>query len=150
MKKNILTILAISFGVFSFVSGCSTPKTYQLPAQDQYQDYKIIDSVDKDTIFAKVDPQEKIAVVFRDISTTSYSFLEPRFNNSMVRFEGKSRCCSPDGQNFGNTGLVVYKFSFIGKGNTTINMVARQKGLSPTANSFETDHLYTVNVQVKD
>lgn len=151
--KKIIALCLFSTSIFSSVlTGCSsTPKTYILPTQDQFQGYKIIDGVDKDTVFSKISlsDNEKIAVVVRDIATTSYSFIEPRFMNSMVKFEGKSKCCEPTSVLMGNTGLAVYKFSFIGKGNTTINVIARQKGLSPTANSFDTDRVFTINVQVE-
>lgn len=148
MKKNIVKFCLATVFVFPFFMSCSTPKSYILPKAEQYQGYKIIDGVDKDTVFAKIKTDEKIAVVLRDISTTSYSFIEPRYNNSMVQYDGKSQCCGPEGPIVGNTGLVVYKFSFIGKGKTTIKLIARQKGLSVTANSFETDHVYGVNVEV--
>ena len=149
MKRNFLALCAVSIGLLSVVSSCSTPKNYVLPTQDQYQGYKIIDGVDKDTVFAKIETDDKIAVVLRDITTTSYSFIEPRYNNSMVHFDGKSQCCGPDSPLKGNTGLVVYKFSFIGKGTTAINIIARQKGLSVTAATFETDHVYNINAEVK-
>lgn len=149
MKRNIIALCAASLGLFSVISACSTPKTYILPSDNQYQGYKIIDAVDKDTVFEKVETGDKIAVVLRDIATTSYSFIEPRYNNSMVRYEGKSQCCRPENALMGNSGLVVYKFSFIGKGTTAIHMIARQKGLSVTSQNFETDHVYSVNVEVK-
>ncbi len=151
MKKKILTFCAVSVTLFSILTGCTSSKNYVLPAQAEYQGYKIIDAVDKDTVFTKVSlsDQEKIAVVMRDIATTSYSFIEPRYMNSMVHYDGKSQCCSGEASRIGNSGLVVYKFSFIGKGATTINIIARQKGLSVTTNNFETDHVYTVNVDIK-
>jgi hypothetical protein len=148
MKKMLLAFLSSSLMCFGLIS-CSTPKSYVLPEKDQYQGYKIIDSVDKDTISVKIDKEDKIAVVLRDISTTSYSYLEPRFNNSMVRFDGKSQCCQPQNGLVGNSGLIVYKFSFIGKGTTSINIIARQKGLSTTANGFDTDHIYQTTAEVK-
>lgn len=147
--KKTLVGFSLALGSVTFLSACSSSKTYNLPTEDQYQGYKIIDGVDKDTVFAKIKTEDKIAVVLRDISTTSYSFIEPRYNNSMAHFDGKSQCCGPDSPLMGNTGLIVYKFSFIGKGKTTINIVARQKGLSATANSFETDHVYSVNAEVE-
>ncbi|MES2614482.1 MAG: hypothetical protein V4591_03605 [Bdellovibrionota bacterium] len=149
MKKKLIALCAASVGTMLLTSGCSTPKNYALPSQDQYQGYKIIDGVDKNVLFAKINTEDKIAVVLRDIGTTSYSFIEPRYNNSMVHFDGKSQCCGPDSPIMGNSGLVVYNFSFIGKGTTAINIISRQKGLSPTAASFETDHVYVINAEVK-
>ena len=148
--KKILSIATLYFATPFILAGCaSSSKTYVFPDKDDYQGYKIIDGVDKDTVFAKVETEDKIAVVLRDIATTSYSFIEPRYNNSMVHFDGKSQCCGPDSPLMGASGLIVYKFSFIGKGTTAINIIARQKGLSVTASSFETDHVVTVNAEVK-
>jgi hypothetical protein len=152
MKRKILALCTLSISICSLVFGCSsTPKTYVLPTKDQYQGYKIIDAVDKNTVFTKVnlDDNEKLAVVMRDISTTAYSFIEPRYMNSMVHYDGKSQCCLSAGSLIGTSGLIVYKFSFIGKGNTAIKIIARQKGLSTTVDSFETDHLVTINVESK-
>jgi hypothetical protein len=86
--KKILSIAALCFATPFILSGCSsTSKTYDLPDKDDYQGYKIIDGVDKDTVSVKIDKNEKIAVVIRDISTTAYSYLEPRYTNAMVTYE---------------------------------------------------------------
>ena len=148
MIKKLLPLCSLAIGISFVTSSCSSSKSNNLPSQEQYEGYKIIDSVDRDTVNVKIDKEEKIAVVFRDISTTAYSFLEPRYNNSMVRFDAKSNCCNSDPQMMGNSGKIVYKFSFIGKGDTTINLVARHKGLSPTTKSFDDDRVYTINVHV--
>lgn len=149
INKNLFAVSLSSVCILSAFLSCTSSKNYTLPKQEQYQGYKILDGVDKDTLAVKLETNEKIAVVLRDITTTSYSFIEPRYNNSMVRYDGKSQCCGPNSPMMGNSGLIVYKFSFIGKGNTTINLVSRQKGLSVTAASFETDHLVTVNATVE-
>ena len=149
MKKSLLFLCASSITFASFFSGCTSKKPSYMPSKDEYPGYTLIDSVDKDTTAAEVEKDGKVAIVFRDISTTSYSFLEPHYSNSMVHYDGKSNCCAPQNGLVGNSGMIVYKFSFIGKGNTTINLVARQKGLSATANSFDTDHVYTTTVHVK-
>ncbi len=133
-------------------TGCSSvPKTYSLPVDSEFLGFRIVDAVDKDTVFLKtaLDDHEHIAVFMRDISTTAYSYIEPRYMNSMVKFEGSQRCCRMKENVPGNTGLVVYKFSFIGRGETTIHMIARHKGLSPTANSFDSDHESMIEIQVK-
>ena len=150
MRKKYFTciVLCLFASSVTLVSGCSTPKTYQLPAQEEFQGYTIIDGVDKQSISVDVDKDEKIAIAVRDITTTSYSYLEPRYMNSMVNYEGKSQCCLPTSILMGNSGLTVYKFSFIGKGKTTIKLVARQKGLSTVANNFDNDHVINVLVDV--
>lgn len=136
-------------GTGNWVSCSSIPKTYQLPYQDQFEGYKIIDGVDKQAVKVNVSQDEKVAVVLRDIATTSYSFLEPRYMNSMVNYDGKSACCNPNSPLMGNSGLVVYKFSFIGVGNTTVHIISRQKGLSPTADQFDTDHQVTIQIHIE-
>lgn len=149
--KKILTIASL-FALSSFVfDGCSSSsRTYLLPEKEDYQGFKIIDGVDKNTLFVKVDREEKIAVVIRDIATTSYSYLEPRYMNSMVSYEGRGNCCMPTSQGMlvGSSGNLVYKFAFLGKGNTTIKIIARHKGESVTANKLEDDIEFTINVEV--
>ena len=121
--KKILSIATLSFyASFVFTSCSSTPKTYTLPSKEEFQGYKIIDGVDKDSISVNADQDEKIAVVIRDIATTAYNYLEPRYMNSMVNYNGKGSCCLPTSIMMGNSGNVVYKFSFIGKGKTTIKI----------------------------
>lgn len=149
LKKNFLQFLFMVAPLGLLSAGCtSTPRTYVLPSKSDYQGYKIIDAVDKDTVSVEVDKDERIAVVVRDIITTSYSYLEPRYMNSMVKYEGRSQCCRPSTMMPGASGLVVYKFSFIGKGDTRIELISRQKGLSTTAAGFDTDHMVSVNVKV--
>ncbi len=150
--KSLLTASLCALGIFS-MAGCSSSKNYTLPPKSDYQGYRIIDGVDKDTIFAQVnlDDNDKIAVAVRDIATTAYSYLEPRYMNSMVTYDGRSKCCESFSSQglMGGAGLVVYKFSFIGRGTTQIHLVARHKGLSAIANEFDTDHVVTINVNVK-
>ena len=144
---GLLGVAALCSAVFT---GCSSSgKNYTLPEGDEYQGYKIIDGVDKNSLREEVSTGDKLAVVVRDIATTAYSYLPPRFNNSMVDFEGLVRCCTSTSPVMGNSGLSVYRFKFIGKGNTTIRLVARQKGLSPTANHFDTDNIVELNVKVE-
>jgi len=152
-KRNVLVssaaLSALSFFSVGFLQGCaSTPKTYEMPSKNDYQGYKLIDAVDKDTVALSIDTEDKIAIVVRDIGTTSYSYLEPRYSNSMATYEGSSQCCAPTERLMGNSGLLVYKFSFTGKGNMTINLVARHKGLSTTAKSFDGDKTTSVNLKV--
>ena len=150
MRKKLKAIIAFSSTLMLGLTACSsTPKNYELPSSDQFQGYTILDSVERDTVSATVKNNEKIAVALRDIVTTSYSFIEPRYSNSMVHYDGASNCCHPNTHLIGNSGLAVYKFSFIGKGQTTIHIIARQKGLSAVANHFETDHDYEINVNVE-
>ena len=135
------------------LNSCSSSREsthgYQLPNKEDFEGYQIIDGVDKYTITQDVSKTEKFAVVVRDISTTSYSYLEPRYMNSMTTYEGKTNCCRPEGALLGNSGLLVYKFSFIGKGETTVKLIARQKGLSVTAKEFESDKPFIMNFKVK-
>ncbi len=147
--KKILCIATLCFATPFISAGCaSSSKTYDLPDKDDYQGYKIIDGVDKDTVSVKVDKDEKIAVVIRDISTTAYSYLEPRYANAMVTYEGKGKCCEPTSILMGASGNLVYKFSFIGKGKTTIKIIARHKGQLITANSLDDDKEFSINVNV--
>lgn len=149
LKRTLLQFLFVAVPLSIFSNSCSsTPKTYVLPSNSDYQGYQIIDAVEKDTVAVELDKGERIAVVVRDITTTSYSYLEPRYMNSMVKYEGRSQCCRTNSLLIGNTGLAVYKFSFIGKGDTRIELISRQKGLSTTVTGFDTDHLISVNVKV--
>jgi hypothetical protein len=150
MKSSLLKGLLLSSFALSTVTACkSAPKTYELPKDEDYPGYTIIDGVGKDTIDAEATGNDKIAVVLRDISTTSYSFIEPRYSNSIVSYDGVSHCCRTNLSLVGNSGLIVYKFSFIGKGNTVIHIIARQKGLSATPKAFETDRDISIHVKVK-
>jgi hypothetical protein len=151
--KKIISILAVSSLLPAFVSCKAAPPPppatpSNLPSADLYPGYKIIDSVDKDTAETTIKSGEKIAIVLRDNSTTAYSFIEPRYNNSMVHFDGKSNCCLANPKLIGSSGMAVYKFSFIGLGKTNIQIIARHKGLSSTAESFDTDLTYATNVEV--
>lgn len=151
MFKTFVSLFLTSFLSLGFLNSCSsTPKTYELPAQNQFPGYKIIDGVDRDSLDIKIDRDKKIAVVVRDIGTTSYSYLEPRYNNSIVTYEGLSRCCRPTSMLMGNSGLAVYKFSFIGLGKTKIELVSRQKGLSTVASHFDTDNVVRIDLNIKD
>jgi len=153
MKLKNAFVYCISVLGLVTMGGCASNKTYNLPADREFQGYTIIDAVDKDTVFVKVNSKEneKIAVAVRDIATTAYSYLEPKYMNSMATYEGKTKCCASYSNQglVGGAGLVVYKFSFIGKGETTISLVARHKGLSVTPSEFETDHVTTLQVNVK-
>jgi hypothetical protein len=147
--KKILSIATLCFAAPFILAGCtSSSKNYVLPDKNDYQGYKIIDGVDKDTVTVDADKGDKIAVVIRDISTTAYSHLEPRYNNAMVTYEGKSKCCEPTSILMGASGNTVYKFSFIGKGKTTIKIIARHKGELITANSLDDDKEFSINVNV--
>lgn len=147
--RTIFALAGLCFTSAILFSSCtSTSKTYVLPSEEDFQGYEIIDAVDKDTVSLEVDQDDKIAVVIRDIGTTSYSYLEPRYMNSMVKFEGKSNCCKPTSITMGASGNLVYKFSFIGKGKTVIKIIARHKGKLNTANSFDDDKEFTINVNV--
>lgn len=147
--KKLFTFAGLCFSATLLFSSCSTTsKTYVLPNEEDFQGYEIIDGVDKDTVSLEVDQDDKIAVVIRDIATTSYNYLEPRYMNSMVKFEGKSNCCKPTSVTMGASGNLVYKFSFIGKGKTVIKIIARHKGKLITANSFDDDKEFTINVNV--
>ncbi|WGL58532.1 hypothetical protein QEJ31_08260 [Pigmentibacter sp. JX0631] len=147
--KKLFTLTGLCFSTALLFSSCSsTSKTYVLPNEEDYQGYEIIDAVDKDTVSLKVDQDDKIAVVIRDISTTSYNYLDPRYMNSMVKFEGKSNCCKPTSITMGASGNLVYKFSFIGKGKTVIKIIARHKGKLITANSFDDDKEFSINLEV--
>lgn len=147
--KKILSIATLCFATPFVLAGCaSSSKNYVLPDKNDYQGYKIIDGVDKDTVSVNVDQDEKIAVVIRDISTTSYNYLEPRYMNAMVTYEGKGNCCAPTSILMGASGNLVYKFSFIGKGKTTIKIIARHKGQLITANSFDNDKVFSINVNI--
>ncbi|RDB37263.1 hypothetical protein [Spirobacillus cienkowskii] len=146
-------LLGIFYAIGSFMVGCSTSsrsieENNNLPSQNEIQGYKIISGLNKDSVSIEVDKDDKIAVVLKDITTTSYNYLEPRFSGSMVKFDGKNKCCMPKGVALGNSGNVVYKFSFIGEGKTTITIVARQKSESPTAKSLENDKTFTINVDI--
>ncbi|BBH51777.1 hypothetical protein [Fluviispira sanaruensis] len=153
MKKYI-TMASILLSAPFALSGCiSSSNNPNMPPNDEIKRYKIngylvVDGVDKDTVAVSIDKDEKIALVVRDISTTAYSYLEPSFNNAFVNYEGKTSCCTPKNGLIGASGSVVYKFAFIGKGKTAIKIVARQKGLLTTANSFETDKEFILNVEV--
>jgi hypothetical protein len=147
--KRILSIATICLATPFILAGCSSSsKTYVLPNEDDYQGYDIIDGVDKDTVSVEVDKDDKIAVVIRDISTTSYNYLEPRYMNSMVKFDGKGSCCKPTSITMGASGNLVYKFSFIGKGKTVIKIIARHKGKLITANIFDDDKEFSINVNI--
>jgi hypothetical protein len=149
LMKKLFSIATLCFSAPFFLAGCSSsPKTYNLPNKEDYQGYKIIDGVDKDTVAVKVGKGDKIAVVIRDISTTAYNHLEPRYNNAMVTFEGKGKCCEPTSILMGASGNLVYKFSFVGKGKTTIKIIARHKGELITANSLDDDKEFSINVNV--
>ena len=147
--KKILSIASICFTAPFILAGCaSSSKNYVLPNKDDYQGYKIIDGVDKDTVSVNVDKGDKIAVVIRDISTTAYNYLDPRYTNAMVTYEGKGKCCEPTSILMGASGNLVYKFSFVGKGKTTIKIIARHKGELVTASSLENDKEFSINVNV--
>jgi hypothetical protein len=148
MMKKIISFSLLCSSASLFLGGCATSKTYELPSKNQFQGYKIIDAVEQDVVSIKVDRDEKIAIVVRDIGTTSYSYLEPRYMNSMITYEGLSSCCRPKDPLMGNSGLSVYKFSFIGLGETKIELIARHKGLLTTARHFDDDNTITVNVKV--
>lgn len=145
-KRVALGFLCFLSGA-SFV-GCVTPKNHDVPPAEQFSGYQIIDAVDRNTVSVRVYKNDKIAILVRDIATTSYSYLEPRYMNSMATFEGLSSCCKPNQTLLGNTGLAVYQFSLIGVGDTKIQLVARHKGLSQTANHLDDDQVTTINVKV--
>ncbi|KAB8030747.1 hypothetical protein [Fluviispira multicolorata] len=152
--KKYFTIATLCLAAPFFIVGCaSSPKNPNLPSESESENYKIngylvVDGIDKDTVSLKLDKEDKIAVVVRDISTTSYSYLEPRYHNTFVNYEGKASCCMPKNGLIGASGSSVYKFSFIGKGKTTIKLIKRQKGLLTTAVSFDTDEVFNINVEV--
>jgi hypothetical protein len=147
-------LLGIFYAIGSFMVGCSTSnrlieENNNLPTKNELQGYKILNGIDKDSISIDVDKEDKIAVVLRDITTTSYNYLEPRFSGSMVKFDGKNKCCMPKGVALGNSGNVVYKFSFLGEGKTTITIIARPKSESPTAKSLDNDKTFTLNLDIE-
>ncbi|APJ02597.1 protease inhibitor I42 family protein [Silvanigrella aquatica] len=147
--KKLTALATLCLSAPFLLAGCtSSSRTYELPKQADYQGYEIIDGVDKDTVSIEADKGDKIAVVIRDISTTAYSYIEPRYSNSMVTYEGSSKCCTPSSLLMGASGNAVYKFSFLGKGKTTIKIIARHKGESTTANSLDSDKVFTINVEV--
>ena len=79
-------LLGIFYAIGSFMVGCSTSsrsieENNNLPSQNEIQGYKIISGLNKDSVSIEVDKDDKIAVVLKDITTTSYNYLEPRTLN---------------------------------------------------------------------
>lgn len=130
-----------------FVSCVSSSRPEISYVQDQFGDYTIVDAVDKDVVSVKLSSGSKIAVIVRDVSTTSYSFLEPRYSNSIVNYEGLSFCCRHE-HLVGQSGFAIYRFAFVGKGITSIRFIARQKGMNATAGHLDSDQETVVTAQV--
>lgn len=149
LKKTIMHV-SVFFSLLCVFGGCVTQEktTHRLPQRNEFPGYRMVDAVDKDEVSLGVSRDDRVVVFVRDIATTSYSYLEPRYNNSMVQYEGQSNCCLPSDRRMGNTGLSAYKFSFIGLGETKIQLVSRHKGASITANHLDDDHVVTIRLKV--
>lgn len=144
-------ILLVSF-LGLFLKGCTSAQTANdnFPSQSQYPNYKLVDARFTNELSIDVRKQEKVAIVVRDLSTTAYSNLpNPKYDNTYMTFEGAEICCLPSERLIGSSGLRVYKFDFKNKpGKTTIQLVARHKGLSPSKAHFESDLITKIQAQV--
>jgi len=136
--------------LFCFQHGCTsatTPKD-NFPSQKDFPDYELIDARYTENLILNVKKNKKIAIVVKDLSTTAFSNLEkPFYDKNFVSFSGSKRCCLPTEPLMGASGLRVYRFHFLEKsGKTIIKIIARHKGLSPTAEHFDSDIVTKVDV----
>lgn len=130
-------------------TSASKPKD-NFPSAAQYSGYELVDARHTTTFALNVKQHSKVAVVVRDLAVTAFTNLDnPVYDRKMVEFEGLDHCCAPDSRVMGGSGLVVYRFHFIQKGETKIQLIARHKGLSTTADHYDSDIVTTINVNVQ-
>lgn len=150
--SNWFLIVSVGFLVLMMQS-CTSAKTHadNFPSQMDYPGYDLIDARHTDNLALNVKRTTKIAVVVRDLSVTAFTNLEfPRYDKKIVVFEGSDRCCVPNNGMVGATGLMVYRFHFIKTvEDTKIQLIARHKGLSMTADHFDSDLVTTLKLKIE-
>ncbi len=131
-------------------SGCSSSiiKNEMSSKQEDLKDHIVVDARDQKIITLDVRQKDKIALILRDIATTSYFYLEPRYSSTALAYEGITHCCFPKKLMMGNSGNIIYKFNVLQEGQTSIEIIARHKGLSSTLAHEDTDIRFLLKLQV--
>lgn len=143
--------LTFLLGMSLMVQSCTSAKTTKdnFPAQIDYPNYELIDARHTTDMSLTAKQNSKLAIVVRNLAVTAYTNLEtPVYDKKMVAFEGVDRCCVPNGM-MGSSGLMVYRFRILRKGDTTIQLIARHKGFSERTPRFDNDIVTSIKLKIE-
>ncbi len=150
----IKTIMTCFLGIFVLMQqSCVSQKNPNdnFPTENEFPEYRLIDARYQENLSISVNENSKFAIVVRDLAVTAFSNLgQPRYDSKDFFFAGAERCCAPKTPRFGESGLLVYRFHALNVSDkTTIELIARRKGLDMQKLQYDSDLVKTIHVKIK-